>query len=91
MSKKFWFVWNTRGRAPMHKHASLDLAQGEALRLYASKPDDTFVILESVREIASVISPVRITDLTSGSEEILTPEQYQSVASAIHAERELPF
>jgi len=91
MTDKFWMVWNSRGRAPTHKHPTKIAARTEALRLIGTNPDDTFIVLESVCEIAPAASPVRITDLTSGAEEVLQPEQITAVRTAIAEEKERPF
>lgn len=73
MTEKFYLVWNFRGRTPTHQHPNREAAQKEALRLFAQSPDDTFFVLETVCEIAPAIPPVRITDMTSGDEQILAP------------------
>ena len=91
MTEKFWMVWNSRGRAPTHKHPTKIAARTEALRLIGANPDDTFIVLESVCEIAPAASPVRITDLNSGEQEILPPEQAASIRMAIAEEKERPF
>lgn len=44
----FWLVWNPKGRAPTHRHASEASATDEAERLARVNRGETFVVLESV-------------------------------------------
>lgn len=44
----FWMVWNPAGYNPTFKHQSKESAIREAERLAREKPEQTFVVLESV-------------------------------------------
>jgi len=47
-NEAFWMVWSPQGRAPTHKHPTLDAAKKEAMRLAAENPGRDFVVLQSV-------------------------------------------
>lgn len=62
----FWLVWNPQGYNPKHKHNTLDGATREAERLARANPEQTFIVMESVR--ALVVDNIQRTDLRPGSE-----------------------
>ena len=44
---EFWMVWGENSRIPVKKHASLEQAKREAVRLSALNPGQRFFVLET--------------------------------------------
>jgi len=66
MKKKFWLVWNPRGRNPTRPHATETDARNEAERLAALPHNngDSFVVLEAFAVYRRENPPVRVDRLS---------------------------
>jgi hypothetical protein len=86
MSKRFWMVWNSNGRAPCHRHLTEAEAIKEAERLMNScaRGDDVFYVLEAKHRIKIADRPVEKVELAN---EPFTDEERR----AIEHDQEIPF